>query len=250
MKDQTILKIATFNVGDFSGIGMNHGSDESRNEYRKIMSDIGADLWFLQEDYRYFNEETKEMAFNAVYSSIHPNYERYFTWAPNGKAFLSSYDLHDVHPVDYIGDVQFRHPWFLVGNINVNGKKITLINLHFDWYDKNVRAIEIDQVIEFAKAQEYCIIAGDFNPSNRINEKIVGPNPMHEEDFAKFRNAGFQMANCGDFGVFHTILDAASGVWPFDNIMVKPNMKIVAAERVAEPWMHDHAIVIADIEIQ
>lgn len=73
---------------------------------------------------------------------------------------------------------------------------------------------------------------------------------MHEVDFAKFREAGFKMANCGDFGVFHTILDAESGVFPFDNVMVKSNMKIVAADRVAEDWMFDHAVVWADIEIE
>ena len=246
---KTVLKVATFNVGDFSGINMKPGSEESRKAYRELFEKVGADLWYLQEDCCYFNEETKEEASDAVYSGICPNYERYFTSVTNGKAFLTHYELQDVHHVDYVGDVVFRHPWFLVSKIHFGGKEITLINLHFDWYDKNVRAIEIEQLIAFAKAQEYCIVAGDFNPCNRINEEIVGPNPMYKEDFAKFRAAGFEMANCGEFGVFHTILDAAEGVYPFDNIMVKPNMKLLAAGRVAEPWMYDHAVVWAEIEI-
>ena len=244
-----IIRFATFNVGDFSGVNMKHGSEESRKEYKAVMEKVGADFWFLQEDYRYFNEETKEKAFDAVYSSIYQNYERYFTGPPNGKAFLSHFELKDVHHVEYVGDMQFRHPWFLVGKITVGDKEIALVNLHFDWYDKIVRAEEIKQVIAFAKTQEYCIIAGDFNPSNRINEKIVGPNPMHEEDYAYFKEAGFSMANCGEFGVFHTILDAASGVFPYDNILVTPNMKIVSVDRIAEPWMQDHAIITAEIQI-
>lgn len=249
MSEKTVVKFATFNVGDFSGVNMKRGSEESREAYRKVMLDVGADLWFLQEDYRYFNDATNEKPFEAVYSDVYQNYERCFTGPPNGKAFLSRFELKDVHPVDYVGDMQFRHPWFLTGKINVGGKEVTIIDLHFDWYDKIVRAVEIKQVIEYAKAQEYCIIAGDFNPSNRINEKIVGPNPMFEEDYAYFKDAGFEMANCGEFGVFHTILDAGHEPFPYDNIMVTPNMKIVSAERVVAPWMQDHAIIVANIEI-
>ena len=245
----TKIKVATYNVGDFSGKDVKAGSEESRKIYRELFKKVGADIYFLQEDYRYFNEEAKEYAFDAVYSGIHPNYQRYFTWAPNGKAFLTHLELSDVHHIDYVGNEKFRHPWYLVGKINVGGKQITLINLHFDWYDKNVRAVEIDQVIDFAKTQKYCIIAGDFNPSNRINEEVVGPNPMHEVDFAKFREAGFAMANCGEFGVFHTIMDALTGAWPYDNIMVPSTIKITSAERVAEPWMNDHALVWAELEI-
>lgn len=51
------------------------------------------------------------------------------------------------------------------------------------------------------------------------------------------------------FFLFHTILDAASGVFPYDSIMVKPNMRITAARRLAEPWMFDHAAVVAEIEL-
>lgn len=56
-----------------------------------------------------------------------------------------------------VGDLKFRHPWFLVGKIRVGGKEITL--------------------------------------------------------------------------------------------MVKPNMRITAARRLAEPWMFDHAAVVAEIEL-
>ena len=66
MSNEKIIRFATFNVGDFSGVDMKHGSEESRKAYKAVMEKVGADLWFLQEDYRYFNEETKEKAFDAV----------------------------------------------------------------------------------------------------------------------------------------------------------------------------------------
>ena len=36
---------------------------------------------------------------------------------------------------------------------------------------------------------------------------------------------------------------------PWDNIVVTPNIKILNAEPVYEPWMNDHAIVFADLEV-
>ena len=37
--------------------------------------------------------------------------------------------------------------------------------------------------------------------------------------------------------------------YPWDNIFISPNMKFINVEVVFEPWMDDHAIVVADIAI-
>ena len=250
----TKIRVATYNVGDYTGIDIKHGSEESRNAFREVFAKIGADLWALQEDVEFFNKETKESAFDAFYSSIHPNYKRNFTGNYNGKAFLSRFELEDVHPIKYVGNMKYRHPWYLTGKINVEGKSITLICLHFDWSDQVVRAEEIRQMLEFAKEQEYCIIMGDFNPEDYVDDgKKVSTRLFYKEELARFREIGFEPANAGKFGTFDTIVhESFSQIspCPFDNILVTPNITITAADRGYEPWMNDHALVWADIVIE
>ncbi|MBQ8408918.1 MAG: endonuclease/exonuclease/phosphatase family protein [Clostridia bacterium] len=254
MSNKIKIKVATYNVGDYTGKNITHGSEESREAFRAVMKKVDADLWALQEDVEFFNKETKETAFDAVYSTVLPNYKRNFTGNYNGKAFLTKFELSDVEPVRYTGDMKFRHPWYLKGKLAVEDKEITLVCLHFDWSDQAVRAEEIRQLIEFVKTQEYCIIMGDFNPEDYVDDgKKVSNKLFYKEELARFQEVGFDVANAGRFGTFDTIVhDSFNAIspCPFDNILVSPKLKLVAADRVAEPWMNDHALVWAEIEIQ
>ena len=228
MSEQMKIKVATYNVGDYSGKDVPHGSEESRKVFTKLMEKVSADLWALQEDVEFFNKETKESAFDAVYSSVLPNYQRNYTGNYNGKAFLSKFELKDVRPIKYEGDLKYRHPWYLTGKIEVEGREITLICLHFDWYDKIVRAEEIRQMLEFAKEQKYCIIMGDFNPEDYINGEKLSKTLFFKEELARFEEIGFECANAGKFGTFDTIVhDSFSAIspCPFDNILVTPDRK-------------------------
>ena len=247
------IRVATYNVGDYTGTDITHGSEESRKAFRDVFAKVGADLWALQEDVEFFNNATKESAFDAVYSNVLPNYQRNYSGNYNGKAFLSRFELCDVHPIKYTGDMKYRHPWYLTGKVEIEGREITLICLHFDWSDQAVRAEEIRQMLEFAKEQEYCIIMGDFNPEDYVDDgKKVSNRLFYKEELARFREIGFEPANAGKFGTFDTIVHSSFSQispCPFDNILVTPNITIDAADRVAEPWMNDHALVWADITI-
>lgn len=251
--EQVKIRVATYNVGDYTGHGVKHGSEESRRVFTELFIKVGADLWALQEDVECFNNETKESAYDAVYSAALPNYQRNYTGNYNGKAFLTKFELKDVHPIKYEGGLKYRHPWYLTGKIEVEGREITLICLHFDWSDQVVRAEEIRQMIEFAKEQKYCIIMGDFNPEDYVDDgKKVSNRLFYKEELARFEEVGFEPANAGKFGTFDTIVhDSFSQIspCPFDNILVTPNIHIVAADRVCESWMNDHAPVWADIVI-
>ena len=248
------VRFATYNVGDYSGIGMKAGSEESREAYRALFKKIGADLMALQEDVRFFNPETEESAYDAFYSDILPNYQRNYTGNYNGKAFLSKFELSDVHPIKYTGEMKYRHPWYLTGKVVIEGREITLICLHFDWSDQVVRAEEIRQMLEYAKEQKYCVIMGDFNPEDYVDDgKKVSNRLFFKEELARFEEIGFEPANAGRFGTFDTIIHESSNAvspCPFDNILVSPGIKIVEANRVTEPWMNDHAPVYADIIIE
>ena len=275
----TRIRVATFNIGDFStasdssgdGIQNGNGTEKTKAEYIEVFKKVGAELWALQEDSPCFNGTTKESAFDAIYKHIHPTYERNFTGTYNGKAFLTDIELYDVEPVKYekittsysSEPVGYGHPWYLTGKIKVDGKEIAIATLHFDWACKERRAHQISEVVEYAKKHEYCIILGDFNPDDCIGIHRKGPNgedihhtklssdSTHEVDNKLLTDAGFVPANCGEFGKFVTIMSkgAPRGTSPCDNIFVSPNIKITNAFPVYEPWMNDHAILVADLEI-
>ncbi len=270
------IRVATFNIGDFTtasgnagnNIQYGSGTEKTLADYIAVFQKVGADLWGLQEDSEFFFYPEKIYPYDALYKQILPNYERVFTGAYNGKAFLSHLALREVAPVDYPaavtsyapeGTKTYGHPWFLGGKITLGGKEISLVSLHFDWHCKERRAAQIQAVIDFAKSREYCIILGDFNPENLINgerqydEDSVAPDTinMYLADWKRFTDAGLTCANGGEHGTFGTIMKngAPASPYPWDNIVVTPNIRILHAEAVYEPWMEDHAIMLADLEI-
>lgn len=275
MSENSIIRVASFNIGDFTTasdsaqnpIKYGSGTAKTREEYIEVFRSVGAQLWALQEDSEFFSYPDCVSAYDAIYKNIHPNYKRVFTGTYNGKAFLSSFELKDVAPVDYAitptsyapEGAKYSHPWFLSGKITINQKDIAIVSIHLDWSCKERRAAQIRELIKFAKSKEYCIISGDFNPENRIKQVIqedqdsVAPGElsMYKVDWAKFSDEGFIHANAGEFGVFGTIMSggAPAYAYPWDNIVVTPNIKILNAEAIYRPWMNDHAIVAADLEI-
>lgn len=276
MENKSIIRVASFNIGDFTTATESAGNDikygsgtkKTLEEYIAVFQKVGADLWGLQEDSEFFFYPEKILPYDALYKQIHPNYERVFTRSYNGKAFLSSLELRDVKPVAYPpvvtsyapeGTIGYGHPWFLTGKITVSGKEITIVSLHLDWSCKEKRARQLDSLAVFAKAQEYCILIGDFNPENLINGQLchdgdsVAPDTknMYKVDWKIFDDAGLDYANGGKFGTFGTIMKngVPASPYPWDNIVVTPNIKIRNVEVFYEPWMNDHAIVAADLEI-
>ena len=248
-KDPYRTRIATFNIGDFSGVGFEKGSEEAKATIRATMQRVGAELWALQEDIYWFGGVKELSPYDAIYSN-YPYYHREYTGEYNGKAFLSKTEITDAERVAYVGVGRFRHPWYLRGRILLGGREIWLFCLHFDWSDRDVRAQQIAQLIADAKSHAYCIIMGDFNPCNYINDgEKVDNSSTHEAEFARFTDAGYAAANTGEFGTFNTVLDGDGTPTPCDNIFVTPNIKIENVGTVADPWMCDHAILWADIAV-
>lgn len=259
----TRIRVATFNTGIFAGLGLSRGAEETRLAYIDLLEKADADLWGFQEDEQYFDSEIGAeegtRPYDAIYKNVLPNHDGFFTGKYNGKAFLTKFDLYDVEQVYYPAPntsysssvYNYGHRWFLAGKIEVDGKEISIVSLHFDWNCKERRATQIQEVIKFAKEQEYCIIMGDFNPEDYINSVEISKALFYEEELALFREIGMTHANAGEFGVFDTIVATGSPelCGPWDNIIVSSNINILSAERVYVDWMDDHAIVVAEIEI-
>ena len=134
----------------------------------------------------------------------------------------------------------------------IDGKEITLVSLHLDWACKERRATQLKTIIDFVKEQEYCIVMGDFNPEDYVNNVELSKDLLYEEEYGLFKEIGMDYANAGRFGIFDTIVAPKEPqlCGPWDNVIVSSNIEILSAERVyAAEWMHDHAIVLAEIAI-
>ena len=258
----TRIRVATYNVGDYTGVGLKRGAEDTRLAYVELMESVGADLWALQEDEKYTDNENTEVSgtapYDAIYKNVLPNHQGFFTGKYNGKSFLSKLELKDVQQIyypapetSYTSSVyHYGHRWFLSGKIEVEGKEITIISLHLDWNCKERRATQIKELVKYAKEQEYCIIMGDFNPEDYVNNVEISKALFYKEELALFGEIGMTWANAGKFGTFDTLMaDDESLCGPWDNVLVSSNMEIVYAERVTADWMNDHAIVVAEIAI-
>lgn len=258
------IRVATYNTGNYTGRGLKRTTEEARVAYYELMESVDADLWALQEDSNYFDVADDKATegtrpYDAIYKNILPNHDGFFTGTYNGKAFLTHFELYDVRQIYYPaavtsyapnGTTAYGHKWFLAGKIMVDGKEITVVSLHIDWNCKERRAVQLRELVNFAKEQKYCIVMGDFNPEDYINGVEISKNLFYKEELALFAEIGMSYANAGEFGTFDTLLaDDASLCGPWDNILVTPNIKLVSAERVALDWMNDHAIVVAEMEI-
>ena len=86
-KTGTHIRVATFNIGDFSTatesagnpIKFGSGTPTTREEYLEVFRAANADLWALQEDSEFFSYPDCVSPYDAIYKNIHPNYERVFT---------------------------------------------------------------------------------------------------------------------------------------------------------------------------
>lgn len=244
------LRVATANIGDFTG---NKEPGAAPETVKATIDAMGVDLLATQEDVAMINGlDVKE----TLYSGF-PYSERRGEKAFNYKAYLSKYELKNVEQVNYVvpeAQQEFiTHPWFLHTYITVEGVDVHFINIHVEWNDKATRSAQFKYILEYIKTNnlEYCVVIGDFNPSHYVKGKnYEGVYTVYKADLRLFTPHGFKAANGGDFGEFDTILDGGSdNISVCDNILVSSNIKITGVERVAEEWMHDHAFLIADLEI-
>lgn len=244
-----ILKTCSFNLGDFTGEGFDTPSEDGKLTYRKLLGKIGANLIGTQEDVELYGQTTSGgKGDESVKDAIFPMYKNYFrqgTGAYNYKGFATDYNIINIEKVYYIGDFYFTHPWFLKGILNVNGKQILVLSFHWEWRDTETRQAQIAQMIEYAESYDYVIALGDTNSLNaKDGEYIEEDLYQYGVDWQKFKDAGYDMANNGNFGLFMT----SHGGSPIDNIFVKGG-KIKNAYIIQEEWMRDHYPIIADVVI-
>ena len=217
------MRVASYNVGDFTGETLTPGTDETRLIYRKTIAETNADIIALQEDVNTFNGSTD--LHNEIYGMYKYRYHEY-TGTTNGKAFVSKYVLNSPYKINYT-DTNARHPYFIKSEIYVDNKRILLICFHFDWYDKYVRANEAQQIRDYVKTWDYAIVMGDTNNDNYINGvKQSGKPYLYEEEWKLWTDDGFVSCNNGYFDLFGTYYDPSVEKAPIDNIFLWGNITL------------------------
>lgn len=243
------LRVASYNVGDFSGNGFDRGTADCKTAYRKVIANTNADVIGLQEDTNTFDGVVDQR--DALYG-MYKYYTRKGLYDYNYKSFLSNVYVNNVKVVNYEG-TGFSHPYFLVGEITIRKRVILIVSVHYDWDDKSRRASQIGQVKSYANQYERAIIMGDNNPCDYIDGVKQSENSMHSTELEIWKTDGYEPANGGYFGEWSTDIDAETKygkVYPCDNIIVSSNtIKIQNAYSVRADWMADHAIVVADLII-
>lgn len=241
----TKLRIATFNTHDFTGSGISQS--QSTMYYRIAISKADCDVLATQEDVTTYASNDPYV---SIYKAFFSTQQRINKEGRNKFNCCSNQVLLEVTKHQF--STYNAHPYYVDYVLLIENKKIHIVNIHLDWYDKNMRATQISELLEYISDFEYVIVIGDFNPFNYLNgEPVDQSNPiMYEEDFSIWTNAGYNIANGSSCGTFDTVVALADGQWyPCDNIVTSKNIKIKYANVVSESWMDDHKILYADLDI-
>lgn len=236
------IRVAAYNVGNYSGIDKPNGSQEARMAYRNLLAHDKPMIVAVQADVDKFGDmEAKEEIWRMFRM-----YEQRGTSDYNYKAFASDIDLYNIRQINFTG-ASFNHGYFLAGQIYVNGMDILVISFHLDWADKNRRALQYQQIVNYTDAYTNAIVMGDTNCENYENSVLVD-NTVLIDEWKIFKEHGFVMTNNGYFGL-HDTFGLGDNAEPLDNIFVKGNITITNFEVVREDWMNDHNLLIADLSI-
>lgn len=247
------ISVVTCNPGDYSGEGYTRGSDELLLEYRKALSQGSPDLLCVQADTVYVDDNNTITDRFAIFDNY--KYYKYYNLSNyNNKRIMSNYLLRNDRHVDYTGITDtYYHKYFLVTDLVIDGRTIAVATVHFEWRDKNVRRQQITQVINYLSTYDKVIVAGDMNPSNRINgERIPDESYFtYTEDNQIWLDAGYIVGNGGKLGIYHTDLtydESVDGIAPYDNIYIKGGY-LMSCKLLLADYMNDHAYFQSDIFI-
>ena len=146
------------------------------------------------------------------------------------------------------------HRYYESAKYNIANKDVYVVATHLETGGEEdagvpVRLAQMDELIDYASDKEYVIICADFNASsfNDDEDRAHG-----SEQYNKFLEAGFKMANHGYLGDFNTGEKVYSIL---DNIIVKgfdvsnikiyddPNNTSKQVELVQEHQLSDHAAI-------
>lgn len=197
------IRVMTYNTGGwYIGDHTNVPAEKLEN-YRTLQSHIlsmrDPDIAVFQEYWHYFDRN------NTIPSRdfLSPYFSEIYEFDSNSKSYGKAM-VSKTLPLEDYAHFRFNcyvdHPTY--GNeyyygferayINVNGKRICIINTWLDSSDNYwaARKSEVEQLVSYVANEPYFILMGDFN----VNPS--GTNDQHYIDFIKpFVDAGYNVCN-------------------------------------------------------
>lgn len=241
VQESDFIRVATMNYGLWyngaTPIGVPDDEvEEALIKWKKMLDDCDADIIQGQEWQKFFDRSGTLVAEDAVFAYKYPY--QYTTASGFCKHLASKFEISDytVNPLVTSTGREYTKAYTMI-----NGKKVCLINVHCSIETSFAanRQREFDQMVEVMNQEEYVIVFGDFNAYSPV-------------EFKTFTNAGYTLANCGDFGLFktwpHFGTESSWSNQAIDNIIVSPNIKILDVE-LGPDGLSDHTMLYADLQL-
>ena len=233
-----LISITTFNIGHFSnGKSVSpNGEYEDLSDYKKEFDKIDSDIIAINENSPYF-DFAETIPVEAVYSS----YPFYFCGQSHDydcNAIASKLQIESVNQKLFSNSYS---RYYLDAEIFLKNKSVHFIVTHLDFYSIETRSPQIVELLERVDKYDSLIIGGDMKPSSSVDgEKNDHPLSQFEIEYNMYKSKGYNIANCGDFGMFNTLVKYENiGIYPWDNIIASQNIKMVSVER-NEIILSDH----------
>lgn len=245
-----IIKVMTYNVGQwYTGGGDNVPADKDAAYYalqNGMISRANPDVLLLQEYWKVFSK-TGRTAKSLLEQFFPYIAEVGGTSGYAGKCICSKYPITNV--------VAASGNWNAKCTITIGNKQITFVSVHLAYQPESTRLQQLSELIPYLQTQPSFICGGDFNPLS------LGNRSTSDADYIKIikplLDAGFHIANCGDFGFLETCSDEPEGTWwgCLDNIVTSSNIQILSAtvdttkftDNIADKI--DHMPLIAELKI-
>ncbi len=251
-KEPITLKAMTYNVGQWwCGTGSNVPAEKDEMYYalqNGMIQNVNADVLFLNE----YRDEFSETGRTAL--SLLEQYYPYIETRSGGKGLyigraicskypLLNYQTHSYNNGNYYYDS---------ADILVDGIPITIVVTHMPTVEDS-RLACIPVLISFLKQKSRFICCGDINTLDCRSESGADYTNM----IVPLLDAGFNLANCSEFGFLVTYSDTPSGTYVgcLDNIITSPNISINSAHVDTTKLTDDitdrvdHMPLIAELEI-
>ena len=242
IQSSNYITVASMNYGHwYNGVsqGVPNSSLESVTaKWKQMLADHDADLICGQEWIEYFDRDETVKANDHIFADRYAYQYSCGTTIYNGKHVASKTALTDM-TVNNFSNGAGRQ--YVKGYTTINDKKVCIINAHLSFDNPGVnRTAEIQELISVMNNEDYVILAGDFN--------------VYEvTEFQLFTDAGYTVANGGEFGEFETWpnFGNTSSAYPnkcIDNIIVSPNIAMLNVECDRRD-LSDHAMLVAELQL-
>ena len=224
------IKIMTANILRFED-KRNLLGDEFVTGYRQYLEKYSPDVICLQEYEASINKDGSRDPDAELFEPEYCVINNLAAGMENHCAIASREPLFDYREVEIGHNANLQ-----IGYLTVGTRRVCVCNTHLDSWEEGYRQEQIDCILSAVSDEEYLILSADFNT----------------EDFGKFTESGYMLANRGEHGEFWSWdwwgdygHDRAMRI---DNVIVTPNIRINGVV-MTETLTSDHHALCVDVTV-